>query len=80
MGLKKVSMGYPEAYLPGLGMRPRDPSSRGGKKVAPMLPTPLPRRSLSLVSGGGILPLEAVSCSRSTCLFLLVSVESDSLQ
>lgn len=45
-----------------------------------MLPTLLPRRSLSSASGGGILPLEAVSCSRSTRLFLLVSVESESLQ
>ena len=52
----------------------------GGKKVAPVLPTLLPRRSLSSVSGGGILPLEAVSCSRSTRLFLLFSAERESLQ
>ena len=61
-------------------MRPHDPFLRGGKKVAATLPTPLPRRSLSSASGGGTLSLEAVSCSRSTRLLLVVSVESDSLQ
>ena len=52
----------------------------GGGKVAPTLPNPLPQRSFSSASGGGITPLVAVSCSRSTHLFLLVSVESESLQ
>ena len=35
LDLKKVSVSCPEAYLPGLGMRPRDPSSRGVRRSRP---------------------------------------------
>ena len=53
----------------------------GGGKFAPMLPTPLPRQWLSSASrGGSIPPLVAVSRSKSSCLLLMVSVESESLQ
>ena len=59
---------------------PRSTIKEGGK-VTPTLPTLLPRRSLSSESGGGsIPPLEAVSRSTSSRLFLLVSVEGEPLQ
>ena len=54
---------------------------KGAGKVAPTLPTPLPRQLLSSTSGGGSIPLlEAVSRSTSSRLFLLVSAEREPLQ